>query len=83
MSAVLIAAWAKNDREEIRVHLDRYKDTDTVDLRTWWRDGNDELRPGRSGLTLAVRHVPKLAEALTKALEEAEHRGLLSEEVRT
>jgi hypothetical protein len=83
MTAQLIAAWPKNSREEVRVCLDPYKDTDTVDLRTWWRDGNNELRPGRSGLTLALRHLPRIAEALTKALYEAERRGLLSEEART
>jgi hypothetical protein len=80
MSAVLIAAWAKNDREEIRVHLDRFKDRDIIDVRTWWRDRDDELKPGRSGITLATRHLPSLSNALAKALQEAERRGLLKQE---
>jgi hypothetical protein len=82
MSATLIAAWPKNSREEIRVNLDRFKERDTIDIRVWWFDG-DERKPGRSGITLAVRHLASLAEALAKALVEAERRGLLSGDAET
>ena len=56
--------WPRNNREDVRVRLDLFKDKVIVDCRTWWRDEAGELRPGRGGLTLSVRHLPALAEAL-------------------
>ena len=38
------------------------------------------LRPTRSGLSLAVHHLPALANALTTALVVARQRGLLSDD---
>ena len=56
--------WPRNNREDVRVRLDLFKGRVIVDCRTWWRDEAGELRPGRGGLTLSVRHLPALAEAL-------------------
>jgi hypothetical protein len=67
--------WPRNGR----IRLDRYKHHVIVDCRTWWRDAAGELRPGRGGLTLSVRHLPALAEALDTALAHAMALGLLSE----
>jgi hypothetical protein len=71
--------WPRNNREDVRVRLDLYKNKVIVDCRTWWRDEAGELRPGRGGLTLSVRHLPALAEALDTALAHATALGLLSE----
>ena len=76
-SPVIVAEWPKNSRETVRVSLDQYRDRDTIDIRSWWTDAAGKLRPGKSGITLAVRHLPDLAEAIDKALAEAKGRGLL------
>lgn len=68
--------WAKNRRENVRITLDEYQGTPTIDIRTWWF-GDDALRPGRSGITLSVRHLPALAEGIAKALRDARELGLL------
>ncbi len=69
--------WPRNNREDVRVRLDLFKDKVIVDCRTWWRDAEGELRPGKGGLTLAVRHLPALTEALQVALAYAGGSGLL------
>ena len=76
----LICEWPKNARETVRVSLDQYHGRDTIDLRVWWIDDADQLRPGKSGITLAVRHLPDLASAISQALDEAKARGLLDGE---
>jgi hypothetical protein len=48
-----------------------------VDCRCWWSDASGELKPGRGGLTLAVRHLPALANAVAAALAQAQAHGLL------
>jgi hypothetical protein len=78
---VTIVEWPRNKREVIRVRLDRYNGRDTVDLRTWYRDQNGDLRPTPKGLTLAVDHLPALAAAVNQALHAACERGLIVEDV--
>ena len=74
---VTLAEWKRNSRETLRVRLDRFNGQTIIDCRSWWSDANGELRPGKSGLTLAVRHLPDLADALAKALAHARSTGLL------
>ncbi len=62
----IVASWPRNSRETIIVKLGEYQGNAVVDVRTWF-DGGDGLRPGRSGITLAVKHLPALATAITKA----------------
>jgi hypothetical protein len=77
---VVVAAWARNSHETIQVALDQYQGRDIIDARTWYSDGDGTLRPTRSGLSLAVRHLPALADALTAALLVARKRGLLPDD---
>jgi hypothetical protein len=78
-TATVIAEWPKNQREVVRVALDSYMSKPTIAVRVWYRhDGTGELRPGRAGLTLAVRHLPVLAHALNDALRQAYSLGVLS-----
>jgi hypothetical protein len=74
---IVVAEWPRNNRELVRIALDRFKDCLTVDMRSWWKDTDGIFRPGRDGLTLAVKHLPKLAEGLDKALQRAEMLGLV------
>ncbi|MBO1903981.1 transcriptional coactivator p15/PC4 family protein [Microvirga sp. 3-52] len=74
---VTLAEWPRNSRETLRVRLDSFNGQTIIDCRSWWSDANGELRPGKSGLTLAVRHLPDLPDALANALVHARSTGLL------
>jgi hypothetical protein len=74
---IVIAEWPRNSREFVRVALDRFNNRFTIDVRSWWKDGEGNWRPGRSGLTLAVKHLPALADGLADALDRARVLGLI------
>jgi hypothetical protein len=74
---MIISEWERNSREIVRVALDQYNGQYTINVRVWYRDG-DEFKPGRSGLTLALKHLPKLATGLASALSRAEAIGMIS-----
>jgi hypothetical protein len=73
----IIAAWPKNSRETLQVKLDTFKGQAVIDARAWYAGADGTLKPGRGGLTVSVRHLPQLAEALGKALTIATDTGLL------
>lgn len=80
MSAeIIIAEWPKNGRETMRVRLDSFKDQAVIDCRAWYPGNDGRLRPGRGGLTVSIRHLPSLANALAKAMETAIAAGLIVE----
>ena len=74
---VIIASWPKNSRETFRVRLDLFKGQAVIDCRAWYQGSDGNLKPGRGGLTIAVRHLPALASALVKAMETASATGLI------
>jgi Transcriptional Coactivator p15 (PC4) len=78
---IIIAEWRRNDREIVRVALDRFNNRETIDIRSWWQDGEGNWRPGRGGLTLSVKHLPALAEGLADALDRARALGLIESAV--
>ncbi len=82
MSALPFTAgeFRRNSRETVRVQITEYHGRAIVNLRCWFTDGGGELKPGRDGLALSVSHLPALADAVAKALAEAQRRGLLSDE---
>jgi hypothetical protein len=73
-----VAEWRRNSRETLRVTLDRYNGQVVIDCRAWWCDAAGDLRPGRAGLTFAVKHLPTLHEALAEALTKARSAGHLA-----
>lgn len=73
---IIIAEWDRNAREVVRVALDYYNGRHTINARVWYHD-DDGLKPGKTGITLAVKHLPALAEALAKAEVRARELGLL------
>jgi hypothetical protein len=77
---ITLAEWPRNSRETVRVRLDLYSGQFLVDCRSWWRDADGELRPGKGGLTLSVRHLPALATAVSAALAHARSAGHLTDE---
>jgi hypothetical protein len=63
----------------IRVALDRYNGQHTINARVWFH-GDDGLRPSKAGLTLSLKHLPKLADALAKAERHARELGFIDAE---
>lgn len=74
---VTIAAWPKNSREVLQVRLDEFRGQAVIDCRCWYQGSDGNLKPGRGGLTVAVRHLPALAEATAKALTVATAANLI------
>jgi hypothetical protein len=74
---IIVAEWPRNSRELVRIALDRFNNRFTIDMRSWWRDTDGSFKPSRSGLTLAVDHLPALASGLAEALERARVLGLI------
>lgn len=72
---IVVDEWEKNSRERIRIAIDNYRGTNLVDLRAFWPDG-EVWKPGK-GLACRVSHLPRLIDALGKALEVARERGLI------
>ena len=65
---IIIAQWWKNrGGESVRVMLTTYADRNLIDLRTWFT-ADGKLQLGK-GFAADVRHLPRLAAALTKARE--------------
>ena len=75
---LVIAEWNRNASEVVRVALDRYEGRHTVKVRVWYRDG-DQIKPGKAGIALGVKHLPALADALGKALAQARELSLLDD----
>lgn len=75
---LVIAEWDRNGREVIRVALDHYNGRHTVNVRVWYHTHTTPaLQPGNAGITLSVKHLPAMADALAKALDAARELGLL------
>jgi hypothetical protein len=71
---LIVADWPRSDRERIRVTLDH----DCIDVRCFFLgDAEDAPRPGRTGITLPLMHLPAMAAGIAIALDEAKRRGLV------
>ncbi len=67
----LLGVVDKNSGERIEVRAAEYKGHPYIDIRTYWRTGDDEeWRPSKKGVTLRPGLVGDLIEALRKAREE-------------
>ena len=80
LSEIVVAELGKNSREVIRVSLASYRGTATFGVWRFYRDASGQLRPGKGGIVLGIRHLPSLAAALAQAVETAREIGRLSEE---
>jgi hypothetical protein len=76
---VILDTWPRNKRESIRVQLCEFQGRPVIDIRTWFDPGTGELKPGRIGITLGVKHLAPLADALVAAYDHATRAGLVSE----
>lgn len=66
---------------DVRVALDEFHGVDLIDVRVWadFKAGPAGVvrAPTKKGVALNVRSLPELIQALQKAQEEAQRRGLL------
>jgi hypothetical protein len=67
----------KNSREIVRVELDEYQGKQLVSARVWFRDG-DTVKPSSKGLSIDVKHLPALRQAIDDAEAAAHAAGLLA-----
>jgi Transcriptional Coactivator p15 (PC4) len=67
--------WRDRSGHSIRVALQTYNGHNLLDIRTWYTV-QGKLVPGR-GFSANVRHLPRLAKELTKAIRHAVELGLL------
>lgn len=74
---IVVAELDKNARETIRVVLGSYEGTPTFSVWKWYRTPSGELRPGKGGLVVGLRHLPALTEAVKSALATARELGRL------
>jgi hypothetical protein len=77
--ATTIAEFPKNARETVRVSLEDYRGTPCISVRVFYRDDAGDLRPGRSGISMAARHLDRLTDALIAARDRAQELGLLAD----
>lgn len=75
----VIAAWPRDARETLNLTLDEYRGARLVDVRGWHPAADGQMTPAASGLTLDVRHLPRLADAIAQALAEARARQWLAD----
>jgi hypothetical protein len=76
----IVAEWPANSREMLRVSIGPYKSAWRLDIRKWFTDNDGELKPGNKGISLAIKDLPRLADALASALSVARERGLVGDE---
>jgi hypothetical protein len=76
----VIAEWELNKRESLRVELHELKGTKIISIRKWFPGANGSLIPGRNGVNLSLKHLPRLAAAVSDALAKARADGLVAAE---
>jgi hypothetical protein len=77
---VIVAEWSLNKREALRVSVELYNGVWLINFRKWFQAGDGKVRPGKHGIALGVKHLPRLSEAATKALTIALERDLIPAE---
>ncbi len=80
-----VASIRKNAREQVHVKLSEFspeagKVFNMVAARLHYDDGSGQHRPGKNGLNVQVKLLPKLVTALQQAEAEARAAGLLLDE---
>jgi hypothetical protein len=76
---IIVADIERASGKVVRVTLDHFKGHDLIDVRTWYRAENGNLRPSKAGFALVVHRLPELADALNLAVVRARAAGLLGD----
>jgi hypothetical protein len=75
--AILIGEFDATSREVARVTLETYKGHDLVCVRKWFENRDGEMRPAKGGISLNVKHLPRLVELMGAAHLAAMNAGLI------
>lgn len=67
---IILDEWPRDARHSFRVSLSEYWGSKTVDLRNFYK-ASGGYRPSPKGLTLSVRHLKRLAEAVAAVDQKA------------
>jgi|SRR5450631_1000150 hypothetical protein len=77
LKPVVVAEWELNKRESLRVELHEFKGTQLIGIRKWFVGSGGAMTPGKSGINLSLKHLPRLAAAVNDALSKAREDGLI------
>jgi hypothetical protein len=77
---IIIAQWELNSRESLRVELHEFKGVQIIGIRKWFPAANGAMAPGKDGINLNLKHLPRLAAAVNDALSKALEDGLITVE---
>jgi hypothetical protein len=77
---ILIGEFEANARDTARVSLENYKGYDLLCVGRWYVGRDGELKPGRGGFKVQVRHLPVLKELIDLAHAKAIEVGLLPDD---
>ncbi len=74
----IVGQFEKNSREEIRVQLREFKGHQLLDIRTFYfTSEGGEPKPSPKGISLAIRLMPQLKEAILEAERVLKEAGLM------
>jgi hypothetical protein len=66
----VVYSFPKGKRSEVRASLSNYRGELRADIRLWVPgDGEDELVPTKSGISVPVEDLPRLLEAVQALIE--------------
>jgi len=75
----LIQTIEKNSREEIRIQLREYKGHQLFDVRIFYfTDKEPEPKPSPKGISMSIRLLPQLKEAILEAEQVLKEAGVMS-----
>jgi hypothetical protein len=77
----VFAHITKNKRERLRVELQEYRGHHLLSVRIWFLDPIGRLLPSHKGLSISLRHLPAVRQAIEEAEEVAQRNGLIPDEV--
>lgn len=78
---VIVARFAKNKYEEVRVQIKEYRGKDLLDIRIWTDiKGVDEKIPTTKGVTMNISHFYELKHAVLDLEKVLKENNLLVEE---
>ena len=72
----IIYSFKKNNLEEVCASITEYKDKSDINLRIYYRDGNDEFRPSPRVITLSSDLLFELEMAIYKLKEQINQKRL-------
>lgn len=63
----LVAAFQKNSREQVHIHLKQFEGHPIIDIRVWYQDRETEQwRPTQKGVSVSTELYDALSEAILR-----------------